>query len=84
MAAPLNTTKQTVDLAAPGSRGSRIRRDPPPKPKKELTLRERDARDTRIVVVGIVSFTLAMFVILVGVSSYLGWSPRQYVIDIEQ
>ena len=30
MAAPLNTAKATVDLAAPGVEGSRIRRNPPP------------------------------------------------------
>lgn len=77
MASPLPTGKQSVNLAAPGVRRSRIRRDPPPA-VKEVTLRERDLRDTRTVVIGIVTFALAMVVIAIAAMSYAGWSPRQY------
>lgn len=84
MAAPLTTAKATVDLAAPGVRVSRIRRDPPPKPKKQLSLAERDERDRRTVVLGIARFTLAMVTVLMALSHFAGWSPRQVVIDIRQ
>jgi hypothetical protein len=77
MASPLPTAKQTVNLAAPGSRGSRIRRDPPPK-IKEISIADRNERDRRSVLVGIVMSAAAVIAILVGISSYSGWSPRQY------
>lgn len=77
MASPLASEKQTVSLAPSGMRVSRIRRDPPPQVKEE-TIAERDERDTRIVIIGILTFTLALLVIGVAISSYLGWSPRQY------
>ena len=60
MAAPLTTAKATVDLATSGVRVSRIRRDPPSKPKKELSLKERDERDRQTVILGIAGFTLLM------------------------
>lgn len=84
MAAPLNTAKATVDLGAPGKRGSRIRRDPPAKARKEMTIAERDERDRRATLLGIAAYTLGMVVVLVMVASYTGWSPRQVVIDIQQ
>lgn len=84
MAAPLNTAKATVDLGAPGKRGSRIRRDPPPKARKEMTIAERDERDRRAVVLGIAAFTLGLVAVLVTLASYTGWSPRQVVIEIQQ
>jgi len=77
MANPLQTGKQAVDLATPGKRVSKIRRDPPPK-VKEVTVADRDERDARIVVIGVVAFALAVVIIIVGLSSAFGWSPRQY------
>ena len=82
MASPLSTGKQSVDLAAGSVPGSRIRRDPPPA-VKELVVRDRDGRDQRTVVIGVVAFALALFVITVGFVSVYGWSPSQYTIHIE-
>ncbi len=78
MASPLQTGKQSVNLVTPGVRGSKIRRDPPPI-VKEVSVVERDERDTRTVVIGILTFTLALLIIAIGVSSFLGWTPRDYV-----
>ncbi len=58
MASPLQTGKQSVNLAASGARVSKIRRDPPPV-VKTIVVRERDERDARIVVIGVVTFALA-------------------------
>ena len=77
MASPLKTGKQSVNLAAGGTRGSRIRRDPPA-PVKEISIRERDERDTRTVVIGILLVTAILLVIAAGVGNAVGWSPRQY------
>lgn len=83
MASPLASGKQSVSLASPGVRGSksvpgsRIRRDPPP-PAKEIAVPDPDKRDARTVVLGILTFTLVLLVILIGLSSALGWSPREY------
>ena len=90
MASPLASGKQTVSLASPGLSGSksvrgsnsvtgsRIRRDPPPL-AKDIAVPDPDQRDTRTVVLGILTFTLALVVIMIGVASYSGWSPRDYV-----
>ena len=84
MASPLPTAKQSVSLASAGPRGSksvagaRIRRDPPPV-VKELAVSDPDERDARTVIFGILTFTLALLVICIGVASYNGWSPRDYV-----
>lgn len=90
MVSPLPTGKQTVSLASPGLSGSksvrgsnsvtgsRIRRDPPPV-VKDIAVPDPDQRDTRTVVLGILTFTLALLVIAIGVSSFIGWSPRDYV-----
>ena len=90
MASPLPTGKQSVSLASPGVSGSKnvrgsksvagskIRRDPPPV-AKELAVPDPDERDARTVVVGILTFTLALVIIMIGVASYSGWSPRDYV-----
>jgi hypothetical protein len=77
MASPLPSAKQTVNLAAPGVRGSRIRRDPPPK-VKEISIADRNERDRRNVLLGIFMSAAAVVAILIGFSSYTGWSPRQY------
>jgi len=82
MARPLQTGKQSVNLAAPVVRPSRIRRDPP-LAVKEIAVRDPDERDTWNVVIGVVTFALALFVIAIGFSSVTGWSPRQYTIHIE-
>lgn len=82
MASPLKTGKKSVDLAAPSAPGSRIRRDPPPA-VKELVVRDPHERDTRMVVIGVVTFALALFVILIGFSNAYGWSPSQYTIQID-
>ena len=79
MASPLKIAKPTVDT---GTRvpGSRIRRDPPPPtPVKKLDVRDPNADDRRMAIIGIVSIALAMFVIVVGFSAMGGWTPRQYI-----
>ena len=80
MASPLKTGKQSVKLG-PAVRGSRIRRDPPPIAKK-IAERDPEERDAWTVVVGVVSFALAIFAIVIGFSSYYGaWSPADYTIN---
>ena len=90
MVSPLASGKQTVSLASAGLSGSksvrgsnsvtgsRIRRDPPPL-AKDIAVPDPDQRDTRTVVLGILTFTLALVIIMIGVASYSGWSPRDYV-----
>lgn len=73
----LNKGKQSVNLATTGGITSRIRRDPPPV-VKQIIIRDRDERDRRTVVFGVVTFALALLVIAIGFSSAIGWSPRQY------
>ena len=82
MASPLATGKQTVNLASKGVPGSRIRRDPPPV-VKEIPVRDPEERDRRAVFFGILTFSLALVVIFLGVSSFAGWTPRAYTIRIE-
>ena len=78
MASPLQTGKQSVKLASAGPRVSKIRRDPPPV-VKEIAVADPDRRDARTVILGLLTLTLILTVIAVGVSSALGWSPRDYV-----
>lgn len=84
MASPLPTAKQSVSLASAGASGSKsvggskIRRDPPPV-VKEVAVADPDQRDARTVIIGILTVTLALLVIMIGVASYNGWSPRDYV-----
>lgn len=82
MARPLPTAKQSVNLAAPAARGSRIRRDPPPV-VKETPLRDPEGYERRMVVIGIAIFTAALIAILVGFGSIGTWSPRQHVIHVD-
>ena len=82
MARPLQTSKQTVDLAAPAVRGSRIRRDPPLK-VKEVPIRDREERERLVVIVGVVVFACALVALLVGIASAAGWSPSAYNVYIE-
>ena len=81
MARPLKAGKQTVDMAAPAVRGSRIRRDPPPK-LKEISIHDRDEHNRRMAMIGVAAFTIALMLILAGVSAWTGWSPRQYVVEM--
>lgn len=80
MASPLQSGKKAVNLASPGPRVSRIRRDPPPAVKEKIL--DPDERDQRDVVVGVLTFALALFVILLAFASYSGWSPRHYTIEV--
>jgi hypothetical protein len=81
MAAPLKTAKQSVNLASSGAPGSRIRRDPPPK-VKEIVVRDPEERDRRDVLIGILVFTLALFVIMLAFSAWSGWTPRSYTVEV--
>jgi hypothetical protein len=82
MTRPLPTGKQSVNLATPAPRVSRIRRDPPPK-VKEKEVRHPDVVDRRDVVIGVLAFALAIFVILLAFASYSGWSPSQYTVHVD-
>jgi len=81
MAVPLNTRKQTVNLAAGGVRVSRIRRNPPP-PEKNEPLLDREDRETITVSVGVVVFALALLSVILAVGIYAGWSPADYELFI--
>jgi len=74
--------KQTVELQ-PGARPSRIRREPPPgKLAKSTVIPDRDERDRAAVVIGVITFALALCVLAVAVASYIGWSPSQYSVKV--
>lgn len=79
MARPLPTGKKSVNLATPGPRVSRIRRDPPPVVKEKIV--HPDVVDRRDVVIGVMAFALAIFVITLAFSSYSGWSPTEYTVE---
>ena len=82
MARPPSTGKKSVNLAPPEVRVSRIRRDPPPPVVKEISIDERNERDRRMAVIGILLFTFALIVILLAVSNWAGWTPRQYELQV--
>ncbi len=82
MASPLSTRKQAVNLSTGEVRVSKIRRDPPPK-IKEIPLRDPEEHDRITVAVGVLTFALALVVILIGFSSFKGSSPREYIIYIK-
>ena len=77
MAAPLPTSKQSVDLSS-GAKVSRIRRDPPPK-VKEVKILDADERDRREVVFGIALFAVVLFVIIAAFAGFNGVNPRNVV-----
>jgi len=81
MASPLATGKQSVNLAAPGARVSKIRRDPPPA-VKEVAPVDPEERDRRDAVIGILVFALALFVIILAFASWSGWTPTQYTVEM--
>ena len=82
MASPLPTGKKSVNLAGTGPRVSRIRRDPPPK-VKEVPVRDVEEHDRRNAVIGVVTFALALVVIMVGFSSVSGCTLDQYEIRLD-
>jgi hypothetical protein len=81
MASPNPTGKQSVNLASSGPRVSRIRRDPPPVVKEKVV--HPDEIDRRAVAIGVLTFALAIFVIILAFGSYSGWSPANYTIHID-
>lgn len=84
MASPLQTGKRTVTLGT-AVRGSRIRRDPPPPPtlaERRADLRSPEERDRQAAVIGIATFALAIFALVIAASSYGDWSPRDYTINM--
>lgn len=74
MAAPLKTSKKTVELNQP-ERVSRIRRDPvaarqvAAETEKKLHWRSNE-REIWIALIGIVAFALAIDIIAVGIATY--------------
>jgi hypothetical protein len=67
MARSLDTNKKSVNLASAGPRVSRIRRDPPPVVKEKVV--DQADRDEWTVLVGVVTFALALVVIVLGFAS---------------
>ena len=49
---------------------------------KEIEVRDQGEHDTRTVLIGIVTFALAIVVIGIAVSSYAGWTPRSYIVRV--
>ena len=83
MAKVLPTSKQSVDLASSGSKVSRIRRDPPP-PVKPIEAIDIEERESWTIAIGVMSFALALFVIVLGLSGAAGWSPSQYSLNLKE
>jgi hypothetical protein len=85
MAAPLQTGKQSVDLASGEVRGSRIRRAPPPQsqPTLKMSIEERDELHRRMIVIGMAAFALAVFVIVLGLGMVGTWSPGEHTVVLE-
>ena len=81
MASPLSTAKKSIDLASSGPRVSKIRRDPPP-PEKPKAIRHPDVVDRTAVIVGVLAFALSIVVIIIAFSSYNGWSPKEYTVEV--
>ena len=71
MARPLKTGKTTVALPAGAARPSRIRREPPPQPKPQV-IAPPGEREAWTVVIGVLSFGIAITIIILGISDYLG------------
>ena len=81
MARPHPTTKPSVNLASSGPRVSRIRRDPPPVVKTQAVFDPQE-RDQWTVIVGVLTFALAIFVITIAFGMYSSWSPTQYTVEM--
>ena len=83
MAAPLNSDKQSVDLAAAGSvRVSRIRRDPV-RAEKELSVADVEGRDARTVIVGVITFSIAIVIASLGLMAAGGYSVKDQVVHLD-
>lgn len=80
MAAPLPTSKQSVDLTSV-EKVSRIRRDPPVK-LKEIPIKDPDEVDRKAVLIGVTIFALALCAIMLAVMMWSGWTPRSYVANV--
>jgi hypothetical protein len=81
MTAPLRAGKQSVNLGSSEVRVSRIRRDPPPV-VKQLEVRDPKELERRDVIIGVIVFALAIFVILMAFGAFSGWSPREYTVEV--
>ena len=90
MAVPQPTAKKSVDLASASSpassapaapRPSRIRRDPPPAVKAEVVA-DAEEQEQWALVIGILVFAAAIFVIVLAAGRYAGWSPAQYTLEV--
>ena len=75
MASPLKSGKSSVNLASP-VRVSRIRRDPPPVVKK-VEVKDPEERETQMVVIGVIGFAVAIFIVVLGFSAYYGTSTPE-------
>ena len=74
--------KKTVELEAkPVARPSRIRREPVPAVRERLTLAP-DERDRWVVVIGVATFALTLFVLALALGSYSGFRPWQYHMQV--
>jgi len=86
MTRPNPSGKKSVSLApspaGSGPRVSRIRRDPPPAVKPAKIVLAPDEREQWAVVVGVLTFALAIFFLTVAFGSYSGWSPREYTVEV--
>ena len=83
MAKVLPTSKQSVDLASSGPKVSRIRRDPPT-PVKPIEAVDIEERESWTIAIGVMSFALALFVVVLALSAAAGWSPSQYSLNLKE
>jgi hypothetical protein len=86
MAAPINTltvsrsVKRKVDLGAPGRRGSRIRRAPPPPSVKETSPEELRERERRTAIAGVTALALVISLVVLGIAQNWDFSLADYTI----
>ncbi|HVL79090.1 MAG TPA: hypothetical protein VM346_07350 [Sphingomicrobium sp.] len=69
MSKPLNPGRKAVELNPP-ARPSRIRRDPPARPVEKVINPYPTEREAWVVVIGVLSFALAIAIIIIGFSDY--------------
>ena len=90
MASPIPSGKQPVDLpssptpgrSSSGPRVSRIRRDPPPAVKEKIAVLDSEEREQWALIIGVLTFALAIFIIIIGFASYSGRQPSQYTVEL--